>query len=271
MWHVLFNPPYMKPSLFEFEDLPGFPAVIRQGMTDYLRFIFNTANLYKPITPILAQGLEKTNSRTVIDLCSGSGGPVEQIQKNLSENLKKDVWFVLTDKFPNLPAYKFFKKKTHGKISCSETGVDAMQVPANLNGFRTMFSGFHHFNTQQGQRVLKNAVEARQGLAIFDGGDKNIFIILAMLILHPLIFLFCTPFFRPFRLSNIIFTYLIPIIPFCTLWDGIVSITKLYSPKELLQMGKSAGPDYHWRAGKTKNRFGMSIAYLIGYPKATQT
>ncbi|MCW3075985.1 MAG: class SAM-dependent methyltransferase [Bacteroidetes bacterium] len=257
----------MRAGLFEFEDLQGFPAIIRQGMTDYLRFILNTADLYRPVTTLLAEGLEQTGSETVIDLCSGSGGAVEQVQKNICDTVKKEVFFVLTDKFPNVPTYKFLKKKTSGKISYSEMEVDAMDVPSNLKGFRTIFSGFHHFNLQQGSKVLKNAVEARQGIAIFDGGDKNLFIILAILVLHPLIFFFCTPFFRPFRISNIIFTYLIPLIPFCTIWDGIVSITRLYKPNDLLIMAQNTGPDYSWQAGKVKNKLSMNIAYLIGYPK----
>ncbi|MGZ4091068.1 MAG: class I SAM-dependent methyltransferase, partial [Bacteroidia bacterium] len=60
----------MKLRLFEFEDQPWFPTTIRQGMTDHLRFVFNSANLYEPVTRILMDSLEKSGSSTVIDLCS---------------------------------------------------------------------------------------------------------------------------------------------------------------------------------------------------------
>ncbi|MBA3664853.1 MAG: class I SAM-dependent methyltransferase [Bacteroidetes bacterium] len=256
----------MKIRLFEFEDLPWFPTKIREGMTDYLRFILNSANLYEPITPLLYEALEKSDSSLVLDLCSGSGGAIENIQKNIKRYYKRDIHFILSDKYPNLPSYKFLHHKTSGKIFYVDHSVDATAVPGHIKGFRTIFSGFHHFNRQKAITVIKDAVNARQGIAIFDGGDKNIFIIVAILIAHPLLFFACTPFFRPLTFSKILFTYLIPVIPICTIWDGIVSVLRLYKPSELINMGKQAGPHYNWTAGKVRNRFGMKIAYLVGYP-----
>ncbi|MGZ3921255.1 MAG: class I SAM-dependent methyltransferase [Bacteroidia bacterium] len=261
----------MKLRLFEFEDLPWFPTTIRQGMTDYLRFVFNTANLYEPVTGILVDSLEKSSSAAVIDLCSGGGGTIEKIQQNIKQYYKKDIHFVLTDKFPNKPAFKLLHEKTNGRIFYSDQSIDATAVPGHIKGFRTIFSGFHHFDKQTALLVIKDAVNSNEGIAVFDGGDKNLKIILAIVLGHPLIFFFCTPFFKPFRLSRFLFTYLLPVIPLCTIWDGIVSITRLYKPSELTQLAKEAGPCYHWNSGKVKNRFGMNITYLIGYPSANKS
>jgi len=61
---------------------------------------------------------------------------------------------------------------------------------------------------------------------------------------------------------------LIPIIPICHIWDGIVSIIRLYKPYELLKIATEVDNEtYCWSAGKMKNKFGMHVAYLIGYPK----
>jgi len=92
--------------------------------------------------------------------------------------------------------------------------------------------------------------------------------ILLLIIVHPILLFLCTPFFRPFRISRLLFTYLIPIIPFCTIWDGIFSIFRLYNPDEMLQMAMKADINgYSWKSGKVRNKYGMSIAYLIGYPE----
>jgi hypothetical protein len=89
-----------------------------------------------------------------------------------------------------------------------------------------------------------------------------------IVLFHPIVFLLFTPFFKPFRISRIIFTYLIPIIPFCTVWDGVVSITRLYSPATLLKMANEVDSEtYTWKAGKLKNKLGMNVAYLLGYPQ----
>ena len=257
----------IKDHLFEFEDLTWFPDTIRESMTDYLRYLITALNFYQPIIPLIIEGLNHTNSNQIIDLCSGGGGAIEKIGTNLVQQSDIEIKIILTDKFPNKNAFGFISEKTSGRISFSETSVDASDVPAYLKGFRTIFSGFHHFNADLAKSVLKNAVNAKCGIGIFDGGNKNIFAILAILIFHPILFFLFTPFFKPFRFSRFFFTYIIPIIPFCTIWDGIVSIIRLYKPSELLKIAYEVeSENYSWQAGKKRSNFGLSVTYLIGYP-----
>ncbi|MBK8749040.1 MAG: hypothetical protein IPM04_14825 [Saprospiraceae bacterium] len=78
--------------------------------------------------------------------------------------------------------------------------------------------------------------------------------ILGIILFHPLLFFLFTPFFRPFRISRLIFTYLIPIIPFCTVCDGIVSITRLYAPEHLERIARVHDEArYTWTSGQVKN------------------
>lgn len=253
--------------LFEFEDLAWFPNTIRESMTDYLRYLITKVDFYRPIVPLIIEEMNRSGTNQVIDLCSGGGGAMEQIQNELNKLSDAEINIILTDKYPNTNAFKFISTKTNGAISFLHTSVDAADVPAALTGFRTIFSGFHHFSNRYAKAVLKNAVEAKSGIGIFDGGNKNILAILAILVVHPIVFFFFTPFFKPFRFSRFFFTYIIPIIPFCTVWDGIVSIIRLYKPEELLQIANEVEPDtYHWRSGKIKSRFGLNVTFLIGYP-----
>jgi len=88
------------------------------------------------------------------------------------------------------------------------------------------------------------------------------------MIFHPLAFLIFTPFFKPFRFSRFFFTYLIPLIPLYTIWDGCVSVLRFYRPEELARMATETEPDnYVWSSGKVKNKFGIHATYLIGYPR----
>jgi len=257
----------MKFRGFEFEDQPWFPVIIRDSMTDYLRFLFRVFKLYKSVLPVLKDALTNTKTNQILDLCSGSGGPVEMIYVNLRNTFDKDIKIVVSDMYPSELTYQFLSEKTQGGISGIKTSVDAANVHTDIKGFRTIFSGFHHFEKTKAKDVIKNAVEAGAGIAIFDGGNKSLGMILIIIIVHPVMLLLCTPFFMPFRLSRYIFTYLIPIIPFCTIWDGIISIIRLYSPDELLQIARNAtNGNFIWTSGKVKNKFGMSIAYLVGYP-----
>ncbi|RYY48056.1 MAG: class I SAM-dependent methyltransferase [Chitinophagaceae bacterium] len=253
--------------LFEWEDLPWFPDMLRESMTDYLRFMFTHTNFYQPITPLILQGLTHSQSHQLVDLCSGGGGPIEVIKSNLEEVTGQPLPVLLTDKFPNLQAFRMLAERSKNQISYLQNAIDARDVPANIAGFRTIFSGFHHFDDEFAKAVLQNAVDNKAGIGIFDGGDKNLLSILLILILHPLAFVFLTPFFRPFRWTRIIFTYVIPLIPFFTIWDGIVSVTRLRSPQALLKLAQAVTSNgYHWEAGKRKNKWGMNVAYLLGYP-----
>jgi hypothetical protein len=254
--------------LFEFEDQRWLPAVIRDGMTDYLRFIFSKGNFYEPVDSLITELLQATGSDKIIDLCSGGGGAIAQVQENIDKKYSLRVPVVLTDLFPNKPAYEFIQQETRGQITFIGHPVNAANVTPSLKGIRTIFSAFHHFDEDTARQVIQDAVKANEGIGIFDGGDKNLLFALAIVILHPLAFFFLTPFFMPFKWSRLLFTYLIPVIPFCTIWDGVVSVLRLYQPRQLLALANTiANNHYSWRSGKIKNSYGMRITYLVGYPK----
>jgi hypothetical protein len=144
----------MKLQLFEFEDLSWFPDIIRESMTDYLRYLLNTVNFYEPITSVIKEGLDKTNQSQIFDLCSGSGGSVEKIQTNIKRSYGLDVPVILSDKFPNVNAYQYLKDKTEGKITFVNYSVDAQHAPVDISGLRTIFSGFHHFDSTQAIKMF---------------------------------------------------------------------------------------------------------------------
>ncbi len=54
--------------------------------------------------------------------------------------------------------------------------------------------------------------------------------------LSPIAVLLMTPFIKPFKVDRIIFTYLIPILPLLTLWDGVISVLRTHTVAELKQM-----------------------------------
>ncbi len=43
---------------------------------------------------------------------------------------------------------------------------------------------------------------------------------------------------------------------------------RLYKPAELLSVANSINsPLFKWNAGNLKNKFGMKVTYLLGYPE----
>lgn len=87
-----------------------------------------------------------------------------------------------------------------------------------------------------------------------------------MLLVIPNVLLL-TPFIRAFNWKGLPFIYLLPLFPLYVLWDGIASILRMYSKKELESLvGNLENKDnFEWEIAKTKGP--MSVYYLLGIPK----
>src|SRR4030095_1377362 len=256
----------MRLHLFEFEDCFWFPDVLRQGQTDYLHFVISKLNIYKPAAPLVKEIMDKSGTSQIIDLCSGGGGGADVFQKNLEE-LGSKVTIILSDKFPNIPAFEKMKNGSEEKIDFIKEPVDATNVPVDLIGMRTLFSAFHHFKPEDAISILRNAFKNKIPIAVFEGADKNILSFLGILLITPIIFIISTPFMKPFKISRLFFTYIIPLIPITTVWDGLVSILRMYTPTEMLKMANETGNNnYIWKSGKAKGKIGNTIMYLTGCP-----
>jgi hypothetical protein len=252
-------------QLFELEDLAWYPRIIRDLATDYLQFIEVKLNLHRPVVPLLADALRRSGSTTVVDLCAGGGGPVAALRKELAD-AGLNVRFILTDKFPNVPAFQQLSANDPA-IEGFRESVDATDVPRELTGFRTVFNAFHHFKPGDARAVLQSAVTARQPIGVFEIPERKIWIVIATVLFTPAP-LIVTPFIRPFRWTRLLFTYLIPLVPLTCLWDGFVSQLRAYTPDELAGLASSLGDvGYQWNAGKVSaSRGSAPLTYLIGLP-----
>lgn len=253
-------------QLFEFEDLSWFPAPIRDAMTDYLQFVANQFDFYKPVAPALEKGLQESGGETIIDLASGGGGGLLKLSAHLEAPFPS-LNIVLTDRFPNAAAFSRTVGQRPGAFSFEAGPIDARDVPEHLKGLRTQFLSFHHFQPEEARRILQNAVEATQPIAIFEAQKRDIEHLFRFA-LSPIAVCLMTPFIRPFSWSRLLFTYLIPAVPLFVFWDGLVSVLRTYSTEEMLALAAEADPEgrFVWESGE--NREGPAcIQYLLGYPR----
>ncbi len=63
-------------QLFELEDQPWLPRVVRDLATDYLHFVETRLALHMPAVPLLTGLMRATGNTRVVDLCSGGGGSI---------------------------------------------------------------------------------------------------------------------------------------------------------------------------------------------------
>ena len=256
---------FPRPHLFEFEDQPWLPGIVRDFATEYLCFIQTIFRLHRPIVPLLAEVLRITNQRQIIDLCSGGGGPVLEIQGALSA-AGLNISITLTDRFPNSRAFRQINEASEKQIRFVPESVDARSVPDQLDGLRTMFNSFHHFRDSDARRILRDAVDAREPLAIFEYAERAVPIVLLTMILTPFLVALATPFIRPFRWSRLFLTYVLPLIPLTCWWDGVVSHLRAYTVEELKTLTKNLlSGSYSWHAGTVAlPRSAGHLTYLLG-------
>lgn len=257
-------------QLFEIGDQAWCPRAIRDGTTDYLRFVIEQSRPYAAIAPRLGAAIARTNTTRLVDLCSGGAGPWPDLLDDLAVEDKSPT-VTLTDLYPNVEAFGRTKRRASGRVDFRAEPVDATRVPADLPGFRTLFSAFHHFAPERALQVLRDAVDHRQPIAAFEATQRRPVALLAML-LTPLIVLLVTPLIRPFRWSRLLLTYAVPIIPLVVMVDGLVSCLRTYSPDELRELTAALGDaDYSWEIGEAPIP-GSPIAatFLIGTPRVDE-
>jgi hypothetical protein len=255
--------------LIELHEQSWFPAFLRNEVTDTLQCAMNFSKAYSSVGPLLQSGLDATRSATIVDMCSGGGGPWLDLSPRLQQNGHASLQILLTDKYPNLDAFQSASAASQNHIAFHKAPVDATNVPSELRGFRTMFTSFHHFEPENARAVLQNAVDSNQGIGIFEVTRRAPSAIALMFLWALLPFLF-TPWIRPFRWSRLLCTYVLPVIPFVLLFDGVISCLRSYRPNELREIiAKLTATEYQWEMGERANPTSdVPIAYLIGYPRA---
>jgi hypothetical protein len=254
--------------LFEIHEQPWCPSVIRDGVTSFLSYSESMGNYYGGATERIKEAMRNAGTQTVIDLGSGSGGPWPKIYPEVRSIVEGGMNVVLTDKFPNESATKRLDEGTDFGIRYHKHAVDIREVPVELDGFRTIFTAFHHFPPRDARAILEDAVSKGQGIGIFEFTGRQLLTLFLML-LAPLNVLLLTPFIRPFRWGRILWTYLIPVIPFVVFFDGLVSCMRTYSPAEMRELvSATSGSDYEWDIGQYLIPFVfMTVTYTIGYPR----
>ncbi len=254
-------------DISEIHESAWFPQRLRDLVTDSLQFVLNGIRFYEPISDRLSAAVNSARANHVIDLCSGGAGPWLWLYSVLRAGARRDLQIVLTDKYPNLAAFENARRVSMGAISYSAEPVEAAHIPAQLSGFRTLFSSLHHFSPEEIVAMLQDAANQRQGFGAFEGAQRRAKTV-AGIVLMPIGAVIAAPFVRPFRISRIFWSWILPVIPLVLWVDGILSCLRAYSPAEMVALcERVTAPGYVWDAGNASGGLGR-VTYLLGYPAA---
>lgn len=173
---------------------------------------------------MIAQALRHGDEHVgIVDLCSGSGGPWWHLGPQLNSLARRQVPVLLTDKYPGEQGRSNFPGQA--AIKFHPAPVDATAVPPQLQGMRMLFDGFHHFAPATAGAILRDAVQAKQPIVVMELLRCSPRVFLALLF-SPILVWLLTPWIRPFSISRLLLTYIIPLAPLLILWDTLVSVLR---------------------------------------------
>lgn len=211
-----------------------FPNFLTRCVYEFMTWFVNKVNAAKPFTPVIEEGLQHADKIVVIDKRCGAG--FETVDRLLDEKIERVF-------------------------------VDAENFTASKEGLYLSVNSFHQFTVDEAKDILKQVSHNKHPLVIVEGNNDSLWQVFGMTVIVPLTVLLTAPFVIPFRFERIIFTYIIPILPLVTFFDGFMALFKLYAPKDLDELTSSINTEgYYWRSGKLDNGRGGKIIYLVGYP-----
>ncbi|KAK1067731.1 hypothetical protein LTR74_006205 [Friedmanniomyces endolithicus] len=270
-----FQVPFGRWQLFEFCDLDLVPDLVKHCCQDTL-----TAQWTKRLPFIQRQSpaelaadavLSAINSLndieteewTVIDFCSGAGGPIPYIETLVNDSRKlegkKPIPFRLSDLHPNLDAWirhaalsdnlSFMPQPVDASyppfsvISATTSGDKdaALKAGYSSNGskvFRIFCLSFHHFDDEAARRVLKSTLETSDAFAIIELQDRRIGSLFLMVLEFWLV-LFTTVFWFWDDWMHLLLTYAVPILPAVHSFDGFVSCLRTRTFEETVRLIKA--------------------------------
>ncbi|KAK7753193.1 hypothetical protein SLS62_004926 [Diatrype stigma] len=183
--------------------------------------------------------------------------------------------FVLTDLHPHAAEWAAACKRSE-HLSYIAEPVDASDAPAELIArytepgkkvFRLYNLAFHHFDDGLARAMLRNTIETSDGFGIFELQERSINSFITCFI-FGIFSLFIAPFYfytyyflaAP---SALFFIWVVPIIPFILVFDGLVSSLRTRTPAEVEALLQTCGADTtSWELKSGRKRFLWPTGYM---------
>ncbi len=256
--------------LFEFEDFAWFPNWLRKCMTRYIVAVHRLMDTAPNLAELLARALPHASEPKIVDLCSGSGGPLPAaLQLLRTEHGFSGLEVTLTDLYPNEDVARELSEQPVPGLHYRTHPVDATQVGKDLVGVRTMICSLHHMRPELARKILADAQRSHQPFCAYEISDNSPPILLWWLAVpvNILVVLLLTPMVRPLRWQQLVFTYLIPLLPLFIAWDGAVSNARTYTVADMEELvAPIKNNEYTWECGTLAGKMGKK-AYLLGLPR----
>jgi len=236
-------------QLFEFNDSPWAPKVLRDTVVEALSRSLRWGRMLDGLVEPFEAFLAACGTHEVLDLCAGAGGPAQVLAEAMSRR-GRQARFLLTDLFPQVPAWEALRAELPGRLDFVPLPVDATAIPADLGAgrARVIINALHHFPPALARRVLRGACEDAPGVFVAEGLVRNPLRFAAFLPVGLPALLAAPVLAKDRRLARALLSWATPVALAVSAWDGAVSTLRIYEPAELRSMVADL-PGWTWRHG----------------------
>ena len=253
--------------LIEFHEQRWVPAHWRKLFQLGLGLAQSKARPYDSLREKLIDLLEETDTYTLLDLCSGSADIAVYLLELFKDSDRyDDLELHLSDLFPMTEHYERLQSRYPETIRFFSEPVDVRRPPQMGPHIRTIVASLHHFKPPDVRGIFEDAARNSTGIVVLENSSRSLGSILQCALV-PLASLIVTAFFlRPWRPSHLLWGLLIPVLPFISTWDALVSNLRAYTVEELRDMTDSISiSGFEWEVG-TRPIPGMPayVTYVIG-------
>lgn len=262
-------------ELFEFEDQKWIPAFLRDCITNLIEVFHRLLNTSDLLQKQIAKMRIGVKFDQIIDLGSGSGGTMPEVVSKYNKiHREQPLSLSLSDLYPHKNAIKYFNS-SQDHVRYISNPIDATDLSKAPGGLKTMIACFHHFSPIHAKKILASAQKNNQPILIYEIADNFMPLLLWCLLLPiSLTLLICmvllmTPFVKRLTIAQIIFTYIIPIIPIMYAWDGQASLMRTYTFKDIHSLLEElpTTSNYKWKVAYAKNKKNKNAGYtIVGMP-----
>ncbi|KAI3335642.1 hypothetical protein F4824DRAFT_464347 [Ustulina deusta] len=207
-------------------------------------------------TPYIEQALNRQLSGTRSDASRPSSSSsalsyaavVSQGPSQNGSRRSEGVKFVLTDLHPHVESWeKAARASPH--LTYVSTPVNAAAAPPELimqnkaegkGVFRLFNLAFHHFDDELARAILKNTVETSDGFGIFELQSRTFSSFISCM-LFGFFILLIAPLLYWWSPQILFFVYIIPIVPFVLVFDGLISSLRTRTAGEVEVLLRTCG------------------------------
>lgn len=244
-------------QLFEFNDAPWAPPLLKQTVIDALSRAIRWGRLMDGLVDPLAACLEAAGTAKVLDLCAGAGGPAIVLSEAMARR-GHDAHFLMTDLLPHLAEWRAACAAAPARLDYVAEPVDATAVPAALGAgrVRVIINALHHFPPPVARQVLRGACADAPGVFVAESLVRNPLSFAAMAPVGVAALMAAPLLAADRRLARALLTWVTPIALAVSAWDGTVSSMRMYEPAELTAMVADL-PGWSWTSGRYAHSGGL--------------